>query len=123
MKNRFGQCLRERTLDAMDWVDIRPDPHWANFVVAPAVLGLSLYYIPKGFLPLFIVLCATAAVACFFLVLLAVVGLVAWRAIQDAIANTQVWRTVYGAYQARLVAMRKSVQEAQGPLVIDRGRI
>ncbi|MGV3616858.1 MAG: hypothetical protein ACO1SV_16145 [Fimbriimonas sp.] len=109
MKNRLGQCLRDRTLDAMDWVDIRPDPHWANFVIAPAVLGMSLYFIPSGFLPLFIVLCATAAVACFVLVLLAIVGLIAWRTTQDIVS-------------ARLATMRKVVSEAKGGLVIQRGR-
>ena len=86
MRNRFRDRLRERALDAMDWVDIRPDPHWINFAIVPSVLGLCLYFIPEGFLPLFISLCICAAIASLVLVVVGIVGTVLWRAVRDVIS-------------------------------------
>lgn len=75
MVSRLGQRLRERTLDAMDWVDIRPEPHWASFACVPLALGVSLYFIPSGFLPVFILICMLAAAVSLALV---VMGILAW---------------------------------------------
>jgi hypothetical protein len=106
MKNLFRERFRERILDTMDWVDIRPDPHWTSFALAPAVLALCLYFIPGGFLPLFLVLCAIAAVASLVLVVVGIVGTVAWRATRDVVED-------------RLAALRRWRTQGQ-PLVITR---
>ena len=100
MSNRLGERLRERTLDAMDWVDIRPDPHWTSFAAVPVALGLSLYFIPGGFLPLFIVLCALAAVVCLALVILGIAAWIVGWATRDLIGDG-------------LSAMRGAVGEAK----------
>lgn len=106
MKGRLGERLRERTLDAMDWVDIRPDPHWTSFAAVPAALGLSIYFIPSGFLPLFLVLCALAAVVCFALVVFAIlVWIVGW-ATRDLIGDGLA--AMRGA--AGQVAVRKALE-------------
>ncbi len=106
MKSLFRERLRERTLDAMDWVDIRPDPHWGNYMVAPGVVALCWYFVPEGFLPLFFILCICAAIAATVAFVVLVGGTVVYRASRDVIS-------------AQLARARKVVQEA-GPIVIQR---
>ena len=67
----------------MDWVDIRPDPHWTSYALVPLVLGFAIYKLPSGFLPLFLVLCACAAVACLVAVIVIAIGAVVWGAVSD----------------------------------------
>jgi hypothetical protein len=107
MVSRLGQRLRERTLDAMDWVDIRPDPHWTSFASVPIALGLSLYFIPSGFLPLFIVLCVLAAMACLALVLFGILTWIVGWVIRDLVGDG-------------LASMRGAVGQARGNAVVRR---
>ncbi len=75
--------LKERTMDILDWVDYRPDPHWWQYLAVPAVLGLAYFFTPMDLWP--ILMLANIGVTLFgmalwFVGLFAVVG---WRTLRD----------------------------------------
>jgi hypothetical protein len=81
----FKDRLKDRTLDVLDWVDYRPDPHWWQYLAVPVVLGAAYWITPLNMLPFLVI--ATIGIAAFALVfmLVSLLACVAWRAIKDVI--------------------------------------
>ncbi len=75
--------LKERTLDILDWVDYRPDPHWWQYLAASAVLGLAYLFTPMDLWP--VLLLANVCITLFGMVVwfAGLFGVIAWRALRD----------------------------------------
>ncbi|AIE87119.1 hypothetical protein [Fimbriimonas ginsengisoli] len=62
MNNLLKERLRERALDAQDWFEIRPDPHWWPIVAIPAVIALAYITVPAGFIPILLLMAVVLTV-------------------------------------------------------------
>jgi|GEM_PF-5550989 len=80
--------LKERTLDTLDWIDIRPEPHWWPALALPAMVGLAYYTLPPILLNILLVGACLLFVAMVIGGIVAGIGFLVCRAVADVIA----WR-------------------------------
>jgi hypothetical protein len=86
MGEQIRNNVRERYLDLLDWVDIRPDINWpfwcAGFV---GLLAMLVYYLPPGILAIAVFMGVGAAVGLAGLGIAIALVCVTGRAIYEAI--------------------------------------
>jgi hypothetical protein len=94
---RLKDRVRERTMDVLDWMDYRPDPHWWQFLAVPAVLAVAWFLTPMEMGPLMVIATVVTTLSLLAIWLIALVVVVAWRAIRDVIQDMlRRRRSVYG---------------------------
>jgi hypothetical protein len=85
MEDLIKERLRERALDARDWFEIRPDPHWWPAVAVPGAIGLAYFTVPHNLFPFLLVGAVVLTVALLILGVLGGLAFVAGRAIRDVL--------------------------------------
>ena len=83
--DQLRERVRERTLDGLDWVDYRPDPHWWQYLAAPIAIALAIWQTPMH-LGVFLLMGALALTVVAAIVwALGFVVCVTWRGLRDVI--------------------------------------
>lgn len=103
-RNEFKHRLRERTLDALDWLEIRPDPRPISWLLVPGIAVGGFFLVPSSIYPFLLAGATIVGLVLFLFLLATAIVVVLARTGRDIIANQR--------HTARL-------REA-GPLIIHR---
>jgi hypothetical protein len=95
--------LRERTLDILDWVDYRPDPHWWQYVATAGVLSLAYFFTPMDLWPVLLLANVGVTLLGMALWFAGLFAVIAWRALRDVIEVMLRRRRVAGPMPRTLV--------------------
>lgn len=80
MGEQIRNNVRERYLDLIDWVDIRPDINWPIWCAGGlAMVALMGYYLPKGMI---VIAAVMGTLAAFGLFVIGIVGALAYVAVR-----------------------------------------
>jgi hypothetical protein len=90
---QFKSRLRERTLDVLDWIDYRPDPHWWQYAAVPVVVLLAYFLTPMRMWPFVLAATIFATVMALACWLVGAIICVAWRAVRDIMGGLTRERT------------------------------
>ena len=108
MTDLLKERLRERMLDARDWFEIRPDPHWWPALGIPGVVALCYFTVPHNLFPFLLAAAVMLAVLMSILAVLGIVAFVCGRAIGDVLDRIR--STPRARHNNQVPTLRRALQ-------------